>query len=829
MSYGLVDFRSESKPSHDSITADVQRLFPPLCKRRIHLKTIIRFTRHCRFSGIGLFLLFRIVTVSPAWAEVPLADLTEMFRCIPETRTIDLDANSSLDVLASGWSEVEKSSGRPARIWSTGSRSELRPLFLKVEDRLLRFECEALRYPEHPNQTLKVTLNDRFIEQFDLSSEGGLEQLQAFLPSSQQVPGENHLSFEYGYHESPSQINPRNSDLRSLAVRFDQIQFMPTRCLSQSDRMKELSNSSTGLLMPNFTRTSIRQIGPSRWSVFFRSSTECVFEATLRWQRPIGTLSPDTRVGIELRSEGDREPRALLTLNAKELQDTESRRIRIDLSPYAGQLIDLTYVSNVEEVSWDHPTLLGVGEEALFDEYRRSRSLTESIHRNLKKANTDPPPIFIYLIDTLRYEQSVEKFAGRVLMPNLLKLKEQGTTFDLALSHHPSTKPSVASLFTGAVASAVGLREKNACLPDSVPTLAGLLSDAGYFTSCFVTNGFVTHQFNLVHGFEKCDYLPEDETSRDVHQKSWILNKHFLSFLKSHRDPRPLFAYLHATDPHSPYSPKKQTLKQFNDLSSNSISGAMQTFRDWRGNKLHLTPADRDHLKLLYRAESFENDSVLGEWLDHLRHVGLFDKSLIIIVADHGEEFLEHGDLEHARTLYPEQLHVPLVVKWPGNRYAGKVISTPVQMTDILPSVLDVAGVPIPSSFQGIPLRALLESEQFKTEAEKRIIYGEINLDNIRRVSVHWGSYLAIANQDLQDSHNIPCRYDELYQLDEDPNCRRNLADEYPCLSGYLLQIARYIQQQAAKQASEIESISEESLELDPAMEKRLKALGYLK
>ena len=160
---------------------------------------------------------------------------------------------------------------------------------------------------------------------------------------------------------------------------------------------------------------------------------------------------------------------------------------------------------------------------------------------------------------------------------------------------------------------------------------------------------------------------------------------------------KPLFLYIHYIDPHGPYQPPKEWPRKF---------ATGQPEKEWVragdpnpiGNWLYkgkpnpgFTPADLQHLRDLYDDEIAFFDARFAELLRSIRGAGLMDDSILVFVSDHGEEFLEHGDIKHCRTLFDSSIHVPLLLKIPG--VDPKTVTRPVQSLDLVPTLVDYLGV----------------------------------------------------------------------------------------------------------------------------------------
>ena len=158
------------------------------------------------------------------------------------------------------------------------------------------------------------------------------------------------------------------------------------------------------------------------------------------------------------------------------------------------------------------------------------------------------------------------------------------------------------------------------------------------------------------------------------------------AWLDEHRE-RPFFAFFHTYDLHSDYLPEARYREELVRPYSGHFDGRSQTLTGIVLGRLHPAPADIDHLRDLYDAALRQLDDHLGTLFAELERRGLLASTLVVVTADHGEEFFDHGNVGHGRSLYQEMLHVPLLVRGPGVA-AGLRIEQPVQLVDVAPTLL---------------------------------------------------------------------------------------------------------------------------------------------
>lgn len=393
-----------------------------------------------------------------------------------------------------------------------------------------------------------------------------------------------------------------------------------------------------------------------------------------------------------------------------------------------------------------------------------------------RQARADPsrPNVVLIVADTLRADSVVER-ARQAPDGGLARLRADGISFERAHAQASWTRPSVASILTSLYPSSHGAVHKMDFLSNRVQTLAEVLGNAGFWTSGFTTNINVAPIFNLNQGFGEFAYLEPSfyfgatdsatklviyKTLRTLrerffanrvfyehfYQDAAVVNTRFTEWL-AEGPPRPFFLFLHYMDPHDPYF----------DHPYNGEGVARVT---------NPSPAAerRDELRQLYLEGVAYLDGHLATLIEKLDAAGLYESSVVIFTSDHGEEFHEHDGWWHGTTLYGEQLHVPLIIKLPGNAQGGTQRKDPARSIDIAPSILGAAGVETPEGFQGIDL--------MRERVEEPLI-AEEDLEGNRIFSILDGEWkLIIANAD-NPRGLAPT---ELYNLASDPQEKNNLA-----------------------------------------------------
>lgn len=449
------------------------------------------------------------------------------------------------------------------------------------------------------------------------------------------------------------------------------------------------------------------------------------------------------------------------------------------------------------------------------------------------KVEPDPqkPNVLIVLIDTLRVDRLGVYGYPRDTSPNLDKLASEATRFDAAIAQASWTKPSMASLLTGlyarqtSVSSGTWAQEgqEGAVLVQQLAakhvTLAEKLAAMGYETGAFGENHHLVPELGFAQGYLRYDWRqpvrlgPLREIARRFESRfiaDWI-NDRLFGWLDAKEGKR-FFAYLHHIDVHWPYESPAPFSGMFTTAPapedfnrSKFMPNTVERLRE--GGVGELNPATLRAMSDAYDEGIRYVDDRLGKVFDELRRRGVYDDTLIIVTADHGEEFLEHGLLGHGESLYDEVIRVPLIVKFPcpGPQCASRVVSAQVELVDVFPTVLGAVGAEAPANLVG---RNLADPA-----SGSRTAYSELT----SRIALRTPQWKWI--YDEQDDAG------ELYDLAQDPGEANDLATSEPALRELLS--ARVLDFAATHLKDD--AVNAYAVEADERMLENLKALGYVK
>ena len=414
-------------------------------------------------------------------------------------------------------------------------------------------------------------------------------------------------------------------------------------------------------------------------------------------------------------------------------------------------------------------------------------------------AGERPGRVLLWIsFDTLRADHVGAWGHDRATSPRLDARLRDFVLFDEALSTSSWTLPALASQMTSRYPTAHGAVHPRAALSPGVRTVFEQLADAGFTVLGVTANVYISTEYGLWRGFDALWY------TRGRADGVGILARRALG----DRGAGDLALFLHYMDPHSPYAPPPPFDRRFDAGYGGPIDGRNYAERG------PVTPRDLEHVKALYDGEIAYADEEVEALMRDLASEGLLDEAVIVISADHGEEFLEHGSWNHGGTLFREVVHVPLALRVPG--VAGHRVATPVSLVDLAPTILDAMGVAPPATFMGRSLLPMLRGRAARVEP----IFAETELTGTRHhaISVREGRYDYILRLGASEPANGTSA---LYDVVADPaeTIDRSHGPEAARLRSVAMAVLR--RQQAAAAPPRDAPIDGEAAET-------LRALGYI-
>lgn len=320
--------------------------------------------------------------------------------------------------------------------------------------------------------------------------------------------------------------------------------------------------------------------------------------------------------------------------------------------------------------------------------------------------------VIIIAVDTLAAQNLGFMGYGRDTCPFMVELASRSVVFNRAYTPESKTEPSFTSLLTGLHPGTHGIIENGTNLPPDLHLLTVDFQSAGFDTWGIPAADVINGRYGFYYEFDYYSHAPPRPlpASRIIEKITGILEKH-----PRFGEPefsmvgRPLFLMLHFYDPHTEYTPDETILADFANPSYNGpVDGMWENFKKFNHYEIEYTSADLRHVRDLYDAEIRTFDNRLRELFDLFERTGLIDNSVIVLTADHGENLGEHHFITHGLP-YENSLHIPLLFHFPDDKWAGTRIDDLVEITDIVPTLMEATGVPIPANIDGQSLLTLID------------------------------------------------------------------------------------------------------------------------
>ncbi len=490
---------------------------------------------------------------------------------------------------------------------------------------------------------------------------------------------------------------------------------------------------------------------------------------------------------------------------------------------------------------------------------------------------TAKPNIILIVMDTARAQNFSCYGYRRSTTPHIDRIAQEGVLYERAYSTAPWTSPAHASLFTGRYPSNCSFHNGNLFLGGDHPVLAEELSRANYQTIGVSSNVFITDYFGFTRGFQtfyktwqllQCSHdvfrlKKQFHTSQGWHKLSGIYkklkgdlvknllnisyknmfdiqkssahvtkrtNKLVTRLLDDADRNKPFFLFINYIEPHLDYRPPLQ-YKLINNslLSAFRLNSVPQDCQAFNAGALPLSEEDFLKLRALYDAELTFLDDMIGNLYLTLKLRGLLDNTLIILTSDHGENIGEHNLMDHCFSLHDTLLRVPLIMKFPSGMYSPKRITSLAQTVDILPTIREFAGLGNGQNKQSDGISLLPEGGGVRDFAYAEYTDAAYWLEGITKrfpafdTSRHRLDLHAVIASDGFKLIRAENGAVELYNVIDDSEERRNLADEKPELSMLLQQNLQTWQESLKADTGTVAVRRDNDEILD-----RLRSLGYL-
>lgn len=417
--------------------------------------------------------------------------------------------------------------------------------------------------------------------------------------------------------------------------------------------------------------------------------------------------------------------------------------------------------------------------------------------------------VVLITIDTLRFDRlGTYGYEARPTSPSIDAWADQAAVFERAFAQAPWTVPSLGALMTGFYPSESGVYTNRAHIDPDFVTLAQLFRQRGFRTASFNTHRLLLSEYGgFRRGFE--EVFPTSETGAEHSEHKLPFSRAepaLMSWLAAHAA-EPFFIWMHDMSPHEPPT---------------------------EGNAYLDDPSwGRGGMYRQYDPEIRWMDDLLGRTFARLKELGIWDKALIILTADHGEAFLEHDLRGHQDVMYDEVLHVPLIVQYPGMKRAQR-IATPVELLDVFQTITELAGLDAPPSSRGESLVALLDGQRTE-RARPFMFHSRYHFERgEHQLAVRDSEWKLIVktppSTQTRDDHPewglfAPGTIYELYHVDRDPYESENVIDRF---SDVALRLSEALWAWKQLTAAQVHIGPKRApREVDAATREALRALGY--
>lgn len=476
----------------------------------------------------------------------------------------------------------------------------------------------------------------------------------------------------------------------------------------------------------------------------------------------------------------------------------------IDLSRFAGKVVQLTLEGEGGQgrIAWSNAGLVTAAQEA----------------PEIEPAQN----VVVVLCDTLRASKLRPwNRETRVQTPVLNELAENSAVFERGISTENWTKPAVASILTGLHPIDHMARTQSAVLSDSALMISEHMKAQGLATAGFVANGYISDRFGFEQGWDEFKNHIRDP---GLSSEAEAVFRDAADWAIEHKDER-FFLYVHTIDPHVPYDPEEEFVSMYDPRPHYDgqvrprMTGELLANAKANEPTVRFTASDVIRLEALHDGEITQHDRHMGTFINRLKEAGIWENTVFVFVADHGEEFNEHGKWGHGHSVYEELIHVPLLVHRPGAIPARR-IGTTVSTMDIAPTVLELAGLqPMPN----IAAQSLVPLIYGQRRAMPEMAMSEF-LDERRVITA--GRWKWIIRGNLTHS---------MFDLREDPGENTQLdIDQHPIAGRYLrvhqgqfLGAANRAQWMLPSQEAGPD-LSAGEVQMDAELQQQLRELGYL-
>ena len=595
-----------------------------------------------------------------------------------------------------------------------------------LADEVLSFTCRALA----PGQKVSIFANEKPAGTIEVGT--APKRYDVKLPAATLRVGDNRIRFTF-------RSAGTTGDGRKSAAAFTRIALGPA---ADGPPKSELMSDAAPVAARDVELAGTRKRALVAGGKGSRLSFYLQVPETGRLAMSFGAQAAGGAVAVRVAVDGQPTRTVYQARVARGWVDTA-----VDLGAAAGHAARIDLIARGADVAWGDP-----------------RIVVKAPPRPAAVVNKKIDHIFIWMVDTFRADKMhVYNPKTRVQTPNYDAFAADATRFEWAQVPGTWSLPSHASLLTGVYPSVHKAVAHEARLSKDVHFIAEEMKKAGFETAMFSSNGYVSGKWGFERGWDSYrnfirENLPNSADYIWKIAKPWVLGN----------ARKPEFAYFATVEPHVIYNPPKRFLIKYWNKPYNGPIKPVKTGMQLgaiKGGKLRINDTDRAYLEALHDGEITESDAFFATFIGDLKKAGLYDRSAVVVVSDHGDEFWEHGSVGHGHSVYQELVHIPLIIRAPGILPAGKVVKADVEVMDLYATMLDLGGIKPDPMMQGTSLLPLAIDEIGRSPRAAFTIDGQA------------ARGLKVARYRLvQNASQKPELYDEF----DDRREQKNLAADHP-------------------------------------------------
>jgi len=703
---------------------------------------------------------------------------------------INTTDKASNNYLGMGWGPINNNEF-PSR-FIVAQKAKVKFPIRDPKDKFLFICLKGL--PEIKDQIIEIWLNDFPVSSTKLN--GSFKIYKFFLPQNYQLEGDNNLTFKFNIF---SKILP--DKYLSEKMKKDMPVTASVRWILISD-----DNYSFASLNSNYT-TDFALLDSNPPAFILKSKQKIYFAEKLPDKaKLVFSFFPYRKKEIS---------NLLLKIEFQETENAESfiytikdagKKIELPLSEFSNRLTSISFEAlsdkkmPVYEVKIIDPTI---------EYYKQDVGLSEKEKEFINKAKSKIKSynLVILSLDAASASHFSVYNYSRETTPFLKKLSKESLIFNNAFTNSSFTLASIISLFTGLLPSSHGVLSSELSIPNEATLLSEYFKEAGFKTAAFTGNYFFSKAFGFNQGF---DYFYEPPLENILNHSSLIFQE-IKNWINANTDNK-FFIFAHFREPHVPYHPPTEFSKLF---WNKTIPSNIKEYRSVNcTDYTQRSQEEIDYIISQYDALIRYMDSLIENFFAFLQEKKLSEKTIVIIISDHGQSFWQHQIHTHSLLVYDEIINIPFIIKFPAelNIHPNKIENL-IEIIDVMPTLIDLYSLNKKNNLSGISFALCLLINQCP---QKAFIISRNESTSSPLYAIRDLRFKLIASRSNKNF--------ELYDIKKDPSEKVNIFKENSILSNYFLGHL----QKALTDAMKFRYFFPQPSRLTGEVQEKLRALGYV-